>query len=424
MNEKIQKSGQADIEEILLETTPEAYLRAQKERSRQERLEKLQQERKKLADLKQLAEFESIQTGLFIEGCKNILKDNLAAGPMSEWAFFYNDMPYPPFVFKNPVPKYNQVAREKGVPPKSSFSELLSPAVKKERLQKENDAKNAYNLMLKQYEEEKESHRAAHEKARAAYLAAQSEYNNQVDQLQLDYEKGRTAAIQSFARIVLNGINTPDQATVYFDAVYQPAEKLLVIDALLPHYFDLPRAISFQYAKGTGEIVPIKMSVQEFDAFYQDLILQIALIAMDTIFKAIPARHVQWVAFNGLVENDKIEETLDTKSCIITCKAARNDFAALDLSHSSPADNFSKLNGQLAKSLSGYDTVHSTIIIEPAPGPDEAERNTDNSKTGTKPPEYKPGEFKQVTSKIVEEMLEDIEKQLLKSVQDKDDMLH
>ena len=332
MKEKIHQSDQADLEERLVETLPEAHIRAQKERIRQERLEKIQQERKKLDDLRQLAEFESTQAELFIEGCKNILKDNLTVGLKAEWASLYNDMPYPPFVFKNPAPRFNQIAREKGVPTKSSFSELLSPAVKKERLQKENDAKNTYTLMLKQYEEEKESQRTAHEKERAAYIAAQSEYNNAVGQLQLDYEKGHPAAVQSFARIVLNGINRPDPVTVYFDGVYQPAEKLLVIDALLPPYYDLPRAFSYQYGKGAGEIVPIKMSDQEFDAFYLDLIQQIALIAMDNIFKAVPARQVQWVGFNGLVENDKIEGTLDTKSCIITCKAARNDFAALDLS--------------------------------------------------------------------------------------------
>jgi restriction system protein len=309
MDEKIQQADQAEVEEILLETLPEAHIRALSERARQERLDKIQQERKKLADLKQLAEFESTQAKLFIAGCKNILRDNLAAGHEAEWAALYNDTPYPPFILK----------------------------------------------------EGKESQRAAHEKERDVYIAAQAEYNRAVDQLQLDYEKGRPAAIQSFARIVLNGITTPDLVTVYFDALYQPAEKLLVIDAVLPPYYDLPRAVSYQLNKEV-EITPVEMSDQEFDAFYLDLIQQIALIAMDTIFKAIPARYVQWVGFNGLVESDETEDTLDTKSCIITCKASREDFTALNLSQDSPAANFLKLKGQLAKSLSGTDTIESIII--------------------------------------------------------------
>ena len=309
MDEKIVQADQADVEEILLETLPEAHIRALNERARRERLDKIKQERKKLADLKQLAEFESIQAKLFIKGCKNILRDNLAAGPAADWAALYNDTPYPPYIFK----------------------------------------------------EGEETQRDAHEKERAAYITAQSKYNSAVDQLQLDYEKGLPAAIQSFARIVLNGITKPDLVMVYFDAVYQTAEKLLVIDAVLPPYYDLPRAVSYQY-KEAGDIIPVEMSDQEYDVFYLDLIQQIALIAMDTIFKAMPARFVQMAGFNGLVENSETEETLDTKSCIITCKAARQDFTALDLSQASPAANFLKLKGQLAKSLSGTDTVESTII--------------------------------------------------------------
>jgi hypothetical protein len=304
MDEKIKQADQADVEEILLETLPEAHIRALNERARQERLDKIKQERKKLADLKQLAEFESIQAKLFIAGCKNILRDNLAAGPEAEWAALYNDTPYPPFIFN--------------------------------------------------------------EKEIAAYIAAQSKYNSSVDQLQLDYEKGRPAAIQSFARIVLNGITRPDLVMVYFDAIYQPAEKLLVIDAVLPPYYDLPRAVSYQY-KEAGEIIPVEMSDQEYDVFYLALIQQIALIAMDTIFKAIPARFVQWVGFNGLVENSEAEDTLDTKSCIITCKAARGDFTALDLSQGSPAENFLKLKGQLAKSLSVSEDSYSYVDSKTKP---------------------------------------------------------
>jgi restriction system protein len=423
MNEKIKHADPANVEEIWGETLPEAHIRAQKERARQERLEKIQRERANLDDLKQRTEFETIQTELFIEGCKNILKDNLAAGIKADWASLYNDLPYPPFVFRNPAPRYNQVARETGVPSKDLLSELLSPAVKKERLQKEGDAKNAYALKMKLFEEEKESQRAAHVKERDSYISAQSEYNNKVEQLQLDFEKGRPAAIQSFARIVLNRITMPDPVTVYYDAVYQPDEKLLVVDALLPPYYDLPRAVSYQYNREAGEIITIEMKEREYDVFYLDIIQQIALIAMHTILNTMPARYVQTVGLNSWVENIKIGNTLDTKSCILTCKAAREAFSAMALAQRSPAECFSELNGQTAKSFAGADEVQPVIIIETLSGTGELKQEADNP-TATKPPEYKPGEFKQVTTKIVSEMLEEIEKSLLQSTRGKDDVIH
>lgn len=424
VNEELHQANSEDIEEIAKETLPEIHIRRQTDLARQERLEKIQQERDSIDDLKQLAEFETKQCELFIKGSKNILSEHLAAGVKTDWASLYEDKPFPPFVFKNPAPRYSQVARETGVPPKSFFSELLSPAAKKERLQKESNAKNAYDLKIKHYEEEKESQRTAHEKERDAYIAAQSEYNSNVEQLQLDFEKGRPAAIQSFARIVLNGITMPDPIMVYFDTVYQPDGKMLVIDCMLPPYYDLPRSVSYQYNREKGEIAPTIMDEQEFDVYYLDLLQQIALTAMHKIFDAIPARHIQSVGFNGLVENDEMGDTLISKSCIITCMAARDVFAALDISKKPLAECFLSLKGMLAKSLSGADSVPSILIAVPLADTDEAKQAPDNSLSLPKPPEYQPGEFKQVTSKIVGEMLEELEKNLLGAAKEKDDVVH
>lgn len=424
MNEEFAQTISAGVEEIAGETLPEIQIKTQTMLARRDRLEMMQQERDNIDDLKQLAEFDTKQSELFIKGCKNILKGNLAAGAKIDWASLYNDKPFPPFIFKNPAPQYKQVAGETGVPPKSFLSELLFPSVKNRRLQKENDAKKAYALKMKLYEEEKATRRAAYEAKRTAYLAEQSAYNSKVEQLQLDFEKGHPAAIQSFARIALNQIITPDSIEVAFDAICRPEEKLLVINGLLPGYFELPRTISYQYEKEAEEIVPIEMDEQEFDIFYQSILLQITLGALHIIFNVIPARHIQWVGFNGWVKNDNAGTSQDSASCILTCKAARDIFAALDLTKRSPADCFLGLKGLLAESLQGTVTVRPIVSIQPSSDTGEAKQAPDRSKAGPRPPEYQPGEFKQVTTKIVGEMLEQVEKNLLEAARDRDDVIH
>lgn len=424
MTEELDQTISAGVEEIKGETLPEIQIMTQTMLARRDRLEITQQERDNVDDLEQLAEFDTKQSELFIKGCKNILKANLASGARIDWASLYNDKPFPPFIFKNPVPQYKQVARETGVPPKSFWSELLFPSVKNRRLQKENDAKNAYDLKIKLYEEEKDARRAAHEAKRTAYLAEQLAYNSKVEQLQLDFEKGLPAAIQSFARIALNQIIIPDSIKVAFDVICRPEEKLLVINGLLPGYFELPRAISYQYKKEAEEIVPIEMEEQEFDIFYQSILLQISLSALHLIFSVIPARHIQWVGFNGRVKNHKAEANQDSESCILTCKAARDIFAAFELTKISPADCFLALKGLLAEPLTGSVAVRPIISIRPSSDTGETNQVPDNSKAGSKPPEYLPGEFKQVTTKIVGEMLEQVEKSLLEAARDKDDVIH
>lgn len=410
-------------ESITDETLPETHILTQAELARRERLAKIQQERDGFVGLNELADFETKQSEMFIKECKNILRDNLAAGVRTDWASLYNDKPYPPFVYKNPAPRYNLIAREKGVPKKSFFSELLFPAIKKARLEKENNAKTAYDLKSKQHEEEKEAGRAAYEKERDAYVAGQSAYNSEVETLQFNFGKGHPAAIESFARIVLHSIKIPDSINVYFDPVYLPGEKQLVIDCLLPAYYDLPRAVSYQYNKDNRAIVPIVMGDQEYNTFYLDLIQQITLIAINTVFNAIPARLLQWVGFNGWVENDKIGDTLESKACIITCRTARDDFTALDLLELSPTDLLQELEGLTAKSFTGTDTVQPFVSTADSSDADENKQASDVLKDKSKPPRYRPGELRQVTTQLMEEMVDQIEKSLLTD-RDKDGMIH
>ncbi len=423
MNEELDQTI-SDVEKTYGKTLPEIQIKTQTMLARRDRLELMQQKRDNIDDLKQLAEFDTKQSELFIKGCKNILKANLAAGSKIDWPSLYNDKPFPPFVFKSPAPLYKQVAAETGVPPKSFLSEILFSSVKNRRLQKENDAKKAYAIKMKLYEEEKDARRAAYEEKRTAYLAEQSAYNSKVEQLQLDFEKGHAAAIESFARIALNQIITPDSIKTAFDIICQPEEKLLVINSLLPGYLELPRAISHQYEKEAEEIVAIEMDEQEFDIFYQSILLQITLSALHIVFSAIPARHIQWVGFNGWVANDNAGASQGSATCILTCKAARDIFAAFDLTKRSPADCFLGLNGLLAESPQGTVAVKPIVNIEPSSDTGESRQVADNSEAGPKPPDYLPGEFKQVTTKIVGEMFEQVEKTLLEAARDKDDVIH
>jgi len=421
------KDNDPDILEtigIAGETRPETYIRAKAGQARRERLARIQQKRESFADLNELAEFETKQAEIFLQECKNILRDNLIAGVKTDWASLYNDRPYPPFVYKNPAPRYNQIARERGVPQKKFFSELLFPSVKKERLKKESEAKMAYNVKSQQYEEEKAAGAAAHEKKREAYMAAQSAYNSKVEELQFNFAKGQPAAVESFTRILLNCIEMPDHINIYFDAVCLPGERQLIIDCLLPAYYDLPRAISYQYYKDNQAIAPIEMSDQDYDAFYLNLIQQITLTAVNTVFNAIPARLVQWVAFNGWVENDKIGDVLESKACIISCRASRDVFAALDLLNVRPADNIRELGGLTANSLAGAETIQPVVCPETFFQTDETKQDPDNAKEGLKPLAYHPGEFKMATTKLVDEMMDQIEKNLLQNAGNKDGTIH
>ncbi|NLJ75874.1 MAG: hypothetical protein GX325_01265 [Peptococcaceae bacterium] len=425
MNKGTGKNSAAEMEKIADETLPETYIRTQALLSRRKRLEKIQQEKDFFVDLKELAEFETEQAQAFIKECKNLLRSNLATGVKTDWASLYNDKPYPPFVYKSHAPQYNQISKEKGVPQKNFLSELLFPATKKARLKKEKEAQATYNLKVGQHEADQKAKRAAYEKDRDAYIARQSAYNSRVEALQLDFEKGHPKAMESYARIALLGAKMPDLLNVYFDTVYLPREKQLIIDCLLPAYYDVPRVLNYQCSKDGRTIEPTVMTDEEFDTFYRDLIRQIALTAINTAFTAIPTRHLKKVGFNGWVDNDKIDDTLESKVCIITCQTGRERFAGLDLLKFPAADSIHQLGGLTAGSISGTETIRPIVSYEPSPETTATRRQAaDNPKKGRQSPQYQPGEFRIATTELVDEVMDQIEKNLLFTAGKKDETLH
>lgn len=425
MNKGIGKNSATEMEKIADETLPETYIRTQTLLSRRKRLEKIQQEKDCFVDLKELAEFETEQAQAFVKECRNLLRTNLAIGVRTDWASLYNDKPYPPFVYKSHAPRYNQISKEKGVPQKNFLSELLFPSTKKVRLEKEKEAKATYNLKVGQHEADQKAKRAVYEKDKEAYVARQSAYNSRVEALQLDFEKGHPGAVESYARITLLGTKMPDLLNVYFDTIYQPQEKQLIVDCLLPSYYDVPRVLNYRHSKDGRAIEPTIMTDQEYDAFYRDLIRQIALTAINSAFIAIPTRHLKKVGFNGWVDNDKIDDTLESKACIITCQANRDSFAGLDLLKLPSLDSIRKLGGLMAGSVSGTETIRPIVSYEPAPETKATRQQTaDSPEGGRQTPQYKPGEFRITTTELVDEVMDQIEKNLLFTAGKKDETLH
>lgn len=371
--------------------------------------ERRRRERDEIQSLSALAEYDSGQAGEFMEECKNILRANLNAGGKLDWVSLYDDRPYPPFVFKEPAPRYDQIAREMGVPKKSFFAELFFPSVKKRRLNLENQAKEAYDTQLRQYEERKEAARTAHEEQRAAYIEEQAEYNRSVDQLQFDFEKGLPEAIESCARIALAGLTYPDSLDLEFDAQYDQAEKLIIVNCAMPAPEEVPRTVKYIYNEEEHGITTVEMEQEEFNDFYESVLLQVTLGSIRVIFDSVPARHVQRVAFNGLVKGVAPETGRELMICILTCKVPRDLFDSFDLAKVSPKECFSGLNGLMAAPLTELTPVQPIVNIKRIPP-----LHSETERISTPKPEvYKPGDFKHVAKELMADMLDQIEKDLI-----------
>lgn len=406
------------MEEIKGTTLVEIRVKAEKQLARWAGQERRQKERSDLDSLEEMAEYDTIQAEAFIEECGSILQSNLNAGRELEWISLYNDKPFPPFVFKEPVPRYEKIARKIGVPKKNLFAELFLPTVKNRRVNLETEAKQVLDLGLQQYEEKKESARVAHKEQRAAYIEEQSEYNKSVDQLQLDFEKGHPDAIESFIRIALAQITYPDAIKVEFDVQYQQAEKLIIINCIFPGPVELPRTVRYQYNEEEKGITAVEMGQKDFDAFYESVLLQITISSIHILFKLVNSRHIQLVGFNGWVKGADLETAGEIKTCILSCKVSRDVFDSFDLAGTPPGECFANLKGRMVRPLTGLIPVQpivdkrQTVSLYTEIGQVSTKLNAP-----VKPAPYQPGDFKHLAKEIMADMFDQIENDLVNTGQ-------
>ena len=93
------------------------------------------------------------------------------------------------------------------------------------------------------------------------------------------------------------------------------------------------------------------MKQKDFEAFYGDIIHQVALRTMYEVFVADYARVVEAVVFNGWVSGIDGKTGMAFSSCVLSCEASRSQFSNLDLAHVLPKECVRGLKGITAGPL-------------------------------------------------------------------------
>ncbi|MGI6492288.1 MAG: hypothetical protein ACOX0T_07735 [Pelotomaculum sp.] len=352
---------------------------------------KMMKERELLGSPKELAAFDTRQAGETIKACREILHKNLGLEHKVDWASFYDDSLLPPYIPSEPPPRYELVAKQLNVPRQSFWGELFFPSRKKKRLQLEEAAKTAFQEQLRAYQAAQTAAQAEYEAQKAILLHEQAELNRFIDQLQLDVEKGRPAAVAALARIALSRLAVPDNVELGFEADYNSRDKILQINGLLPEPDQLGHVLRYEYQDGDSAILPVAMDEATFNDYYESTLLQIALSAVQIIFTAFPDRQVRELAFNGLTGEDP--------KCILTCHIKRESFAQLDLAGNDPKVTFRAMGGVMHKPLTALTPVASLAI------PSDAEQGVTTALTDV----YRPGEIKKAADSILVHLLDEIE---------------
>ena len=205
---------------------------------------------------------------------------------------------------------------------------------------------NEHTAALKKWD----ANRIEYEKKEAARLKAESLLPNMVT-----YRCERVLLLSKFPVNLQRVLNR--EGKLNFE--YVPGTKILIVDYLLPAPKDLPRVKEVKYVQSRNEEVEVYLSDKEFSQIYDDVLYRLCLRTLYQLFEMDEADALSAIVFNGWVESVDKATGKDTKGCVISVHAKKEEFQKINLFKVDPKACFKALKGI------GSSTLHSLTPIAP-----------------------------------------------------------
>lgn len=198
-----------------------------------------------------------------------------------------------------------------------------------------------------------------HEVALEHWIAEQIKVQESADLVKRGYESLQPDAIKLYCKVALQLSQLPEGFPADFDLEYIPETKILIVDYALPCPGDLSRVKEVKFVESRQELVEVFMSEREFDEIYDDALYQTCLRIIHDLFRADTVNALAAIVFNGWIESVDVATGNDTKGCVLSVQAKKEEFQKINLARVDPKACFKALRGV------GSSTLHSLTPIAP-----------------------------------------------------------
>ena len=206
----------------------------------------------------------------------------------------------------------------------------------------------------------KEEHAAlvsAWEQRKSAFLAEQATRNEDVDGKRSTYLASDPETIVEYCDLVLSSSQYPDCFPQEFDLDYDQTAKLLIVDYVLPAPSDLPTLKMVKYVASRDDFEEQSLSESAAAKLYDEVIYQVVLRTVHELFEADAVGALQAVVFNGIVTSVDRSTGKQVTACVLSLRANRDEFVAINLAQVDPRACFKSLKGVGSSKLHGLSPV-------------------------------------------------------------------
>lgn len=192
---------------------------------------------------------------------------------------------------------------------------------------------------------------------RRAYLEEQDRKNAEVDAKKWAYESSDPEAIVEYMDLVLSSSKYPDYFPQEFDIDYDLSAKTAVVDYQLPSPDDLPRLKSVKYVASRDEFDEQFISDAQAARLYDDVLYQVVLRTAHELFESDTISALEAVVINGYVTSIDRTTGKSVTACVLSLRAGREEFVAINLDQVDPKACFKALKGVGSSKLSGLSPI-------------------------------------------------------------------
>lgn len=179
----------------------------------------------------------------------------------------------------------------------------------------------------------------------AAYEETRAQHNTSVEQARVAYQALSPDAILDYCDLVLSRSQYADCFPKEFELDYRPAAKTLVVEYQLPAPENLPRLDSVKFSRTKGDFIETEIAKRDFEQLYREVVFQVALRTVHELFEADAVRALDTVIFNGTVRALNAGTGHQEDRCILSVRAGRAAFEAINLRKIEPRACFESLGG-------------------------------------------------------------------------------
>lgn len=194
---------------------------------------------------------------------------------------------------------------------------------------------------------------ASWEGRRNEHLARQKQLNDAVDAKRRAYEAMDPSAITEYCDLVLSSSRYPDSFPQEYELDYTPETRTMLVSYALPAPNALATLKAVKYVAARDDFEEQHLTDTQSAKLYDEVLYQVTLRTIHELFEADTIGAIGTVVFNGIVTAIDPRTGKHVTTCVLSIRANRDEFLAIDLGKVDPKACFKALKGVGSSKLHG-----------------------------------------------------------------------